>query len=131
MAILILVSATGFSVHAHTCAGELQDFAFYTKAKSCPMEVQLKPSCHAAGHAETLQKEPCCENHAYRLDQHDLSTEQTSFKIFKPEIKLVALACSFVLPLLQAKTADKVIPEVYQHPPIVRDIPVLVQSFLL
>lgn len=132
MAILILVSATGLSVHAHTCAGELHDFAFYGTAEKCPMEaVPVKPSCHAAMEKTDKTGEPCCENHAYQLEQHENSPELTSVKIFKPEMKLVALAYSFVLPLLQEKIADGIIPEVYQLPPIVRDIPVFVQSFLL
>ena len=131
MAVLILVSATGFSVHAHTCAGELHDFAFYGKAEKCLMDVPVKPSCHSAAHDETIKTEPCCKNHAYQLEQHEESVEISALKIFQPEMKLVALACSFVLPLLQGKTTDEIVHEVYQYPPLARDIPVLVQSFLL
>lgn len=131
MAILILVSATGFSVYAHTCAGELHDVAFYAKADSCPMEVKVRSSCHVEEHLLTEQEEPCCKNHAYQLEQHDETVEQASVKILKPELKLVAFAYAFVLPLLQEKSADVVIPEIYQLPPLARDIPVFVQSFLL
>ena len=131
MAILILVSTTGLSVHAHSCAGELQDFSFYHKAEGCAMERQIKPSCHVIGHEQSVQAEPCCENNAYQLEQHEETVEQASLKSFKPELKLVALAYSLVLPLLQDPTVNEIIPEVYQLPPIARDIPVFVQSFLL
>ena len=132
MAILILVSATGFSVHAHTCAGELQDFAFYAEADNCPMEVKVvKPSCHSEAHKFTIQEEPCCQNHSYQLEQHKETVEQASVKVLKPELQLIALAYTFVLPLLQENSTDIVIPEAYQYPPVARDIPVFVQSFLL
>ena len=131
MAILILVSTTGLSVHAHSCAGELQDFSFYQKTEGCAMERQLKPSCHSMEHAVSVQAEPCCQNHAYQLEQHEETVELAAVKIIKPEMKLVALAYALVLPLLQDPAVNEIIPEVYQLPPIARDIPVFVQSFLL
>jgi hypothetical protein len=74
---------------------------------------------------------PCCENHSYELEQHDETVELFSVKILKPELKLVALAYTFILPLLQEATADNLIPDLYRQPPIARDIPVPVQFFLL
>ncbi len=131
MALLILVSTTGFSVHAHSCAGELQDFSFYEKAEGCSMERQVKAACHATEHTATVQAEPCCENHAFQLEQHEETVELASVKIFKPELKLVAFAWSLVLPLLQENTSGSIIPEAYGSPPIARDIFIFVQSFLL
>lgn len=128
----MLFTATGFSVQAHSCGGEWQDVAFYSQAEECPMKAQLPPSCHSkqqSGGDET--KMPCCENHSYQLEQHDETLEQTVVKVAKPELRLISLAYAFVLPLLQETPADNVIPEAYQHPPIARDIPVFVQSFLL
>lgn len=132
MAILILVTATGFTLHAHICAGVLQDVAFFEKSDACPMQAQLKPSCHATMQAGAdAETEPCCQDHAYQLEQHDETVELSSVKNLKPELKLVALAYTFILPLVQENTAVAAIPEGYQHPPIARDIPILVQSFLL
>ena len=93
------------------------------------MKAELPPSCHAI--AQEADGEPCCENHSYVLEQHDETVELSAVKILKPELKLIALAYTFILPLLQEAPAEGVIPESYQLPPIARDIPVLVQSFLL
>jgi hypothetical protein len=129
LAILMLFTATGFSVYAHSCAGELQDFAVFEQPDACPMKAQPVPSCHAV--AQEADAGPCCENHSYVLERHDETVELSAVKVLKPELKLVALAYTFVLPLLQEATADNLVPDLYQQPPIARDIPVLVQSFLL
>lgn len=129
LAILMLFTATGFSVHAHSCAGELQGFAVFEQPDACPMKAQAEPICHAV--AQEADGGPCCENHSYQLEQHDETVELTSVKVLKPELRLLALAYTFVLPLLQEASADNLIPELYQHPSLTRDIPVLVQSFLL
>nr|WP_017730678.1 hypothetical protein [Nafulsella turpanensis] len=127
----MLFTAAGFSVQAHLCAGEWQDFAFYSQAEECPMKAQLLPSCHSSEQAAEEPAMPCCENHSYQLEQHDETVGQAAVKIAKPELKLIALAYTFILPLLEEAPPAEVIPEVYQQPPIARDIPVFVQSFLL
>ena len=129
----MLFTATGFSMQAHSCGGEWQDVAFYSQAEECPVKDQLSPSCQSkqqAGEDEATM--PCCENHNYQLEQHDETLGRAAVKVAKPELKLIVLAnYAFVLPLLQESPAPNVIPEAYQHPPIARDIPVFVQSFLL
>lgn len=130
LAILMLFTATGVSVHAHSCAGELQDFAVFEQPEACPMIAQVEPSCHAVAQ-DADAAVACCENHSYQLEQHDETVAYTSVKVLKPEIKLMVLAYTFVLPLLQEASADNLITDLYQHPPIVCDIPVLLQSFLL
>lgn len=129
LAILMLFTAAGFSVHAHSCAGELQGLAVFQQPDACPMEAQPEPSCHAL--VQEADAGPCCENHSYQLEQHDETLELASLKVLKPELQLIALAYTFVLPLLQQASVDNLISDLYQHPPITRDIPVFVQSFLL
>ena len=130
LALLMLFTATGLSVHAHSCAGELQGFGFFEQPDACAMKAAAPPACHQLQEAEDVLQ-LCCENHSYALEQHDETVELSSVKVLKPELKLMALAYTFVLPLLQEAPAEGVIPETYQHPPIARDIPVFVQSFLL
>ncbi len=117
LALLMLFTATGFSVHAHSCAGELQDFAIFGQPDACAMQEQTPPpSCHSKQQVEE-ERQPCCENHSYQLEQHDETVEHAAVKILKPEFKVLALAYTFILPLLQEAAADNLIPDLYQHPP--------------
>ncbi|SKC43418.1 HYC_CC_PP family protein [Ohtaekwangia koreensis] len=53
LALLTLFSASSFTIGIHLCQGKVQNYAFFTKAKSCEREMKMPP-CHKA--------KPCCED---------------------------------------------------------------------
>lgn len=55
LAMLVLFSATRFSVGLHYCSGDLQHIAFFDKAPACDKEENLPP-CHQQ------QPKSCCED---------------------------------------------------------------------
>ena len=55
LALLVLVSTTSFMMGMHSCMGEVQNIAFFSKADGCREELSLPP-CHRHTTA------PCCDD---------------------------------------------------------------------
>lgn len=135
LTLLVLVSSTGFAVGKHLCAGELRSISLYGLAKACPMEQpkQETPPCHDTAHEETPQKDNnCCEDETLLIDALEHTTNaKAAIHNHVPDLKFVA-AFSLTLAHLLASEATPVTSYIpYSPPPLARDIPVLVQSFLL
>ena len=140
MAFLMLVSSTGFSIDLHYCQGNLKSFSFLGTAKSCHDIAQskhcskMKKSCHAPKTAlETdgeCQKD-CCSNKKIEVSPDDENQKIQIENFSLKQIKFVtAFVKAFVLP--QTDLSQIIVPHLKYKPPLLnRDIPILVQSFLL
>ncbi|WP_242916481.1 HYC_CC_PP family protein [Pontibacter liquoris] len=132
LALLLLVSSTGLSVGMHFCGGKIQDFSFFGKAESCPMEKkqQTLPACHQPP-KQTVKADSCCQNHTFVVQRLDAGTD-TKINLHKIlDLKFVAAFQAVILQLFAPEAALKPTYALYASPPLARDIPVLVQSFLL
>ena len=130
---LVLVSSTGISVGMHLCGGELQDLAFFGSEADCPMEQQktAQPACHnvpASDHAT----DNCCDDHTLVFAHAD-ATPDTKIQLLTKalDLKFVAAFQAVILQLFAPEAALKPAYALYTSPPLARDIPVLVQAFLL
>lgn len=137
MALLILVSTTGFSISQHFCMGELSDLALIGKLEPCEMamEKEALPPCHTGDksgrHADSFTKEPCCKDHSATVTGQELPTVLKKSDNLLPSVKfLAAFTNSFVYGQTTVRT--KLLPYTVYRPPLIeRDIPVLIQSFLI
>lgn len=133
LALLVLVSSTGFSVGMHFCAGEIRDLSFYGEASECLMEQKREalPPCHASV-KETAPQGSCCEDHQLVVERLDIATNTKALALSKTlDLKFIAAVKVVILRLFAAQEGVKPAYALYTSPPIARDIPVLVQSFLI
>ncbi|MEJ8804089.1 HYC_CC_PP family protein [Pontibacter sp. H249] len=132
LALLVLVSSTGISVGMHLCAGEIRDLNLYGQADECPME-QMKeklPPCHAP--EEEPKERSCCEDHQLTIERLDITTDTKALTPTKTlDLKFIAAVKVVILQLFAPQEELKPAYALYTSPPIARDIPVLVQSFLI
>lgn len=132
LTLLVLVTSTGLSVGLHFCAGDIRDLSFFGKAAECPMEQQKDelPACHKP--ARQQDKNDCCNDHQFVLKGLDATSDSKAIQLTKlPDYQFLAIVHAVVLQLYFPEVTLKPAHALYTSPPVVRDIPVLVQSFLL
>ena len=136
LTLAVVVSSTGLTVGMHLCAGEINGFTLFGQAQHCPMEQQQQklPACHHKnGEANPLEKSiaGCCEDQTLSVDKVDFLTSSGKALAASPDVSFVAVVAvvwSYLLGLPQpafTPVSD------YSPPTLARNIPVLVQSFLL
>ncbi len=136
MVTLMLVSSVGLNIDMHYCKGELKTFNLFGKAKNCHEiamngHCKAKKSCHApVQKAESDCKKDCCNNKTvYAEFDADLIPPILQTTPHHP--------LSFIIPQPIYLTSLSVDLHTFTHfqnyrpPPLIKDIPVLIQSFLL
>ncbi|MFD2247753.1 HYC_CC_PP family protein [Pontibacter ruber] len=128
---VVLVSSTGMVVGMHICGGELQDLTFFGTKADCPMEQQKEklPACHKV---PAKDKADCCDDHTLVFEHADATSDSKALLLTKAlDHKFVAAFKVVILQLFAPEEAVESTYASYSPPSIARDIPVLVQSFLL
>jgi len=121
----------GFTVSTHFCGGHAVESALaigQTNVDCGMMDMVQKPVHHEDGKT-TVDKIPCCSNEysEYNIED-DYSATATSIDI--NSTFLFAFIYSYLSPILVEN--DIIRPHIcYDSPPLLRDIPVLNQSFLI
>ena len=138
MALLMLLSSTGFSMDAHYCQGQLKGVSFLGKAKSCH-DIQATPSCHktkkTCQHKEENlsqeEKDNCCSNESIVVEKSDV--DATSPQIASAsDIQLDFVAAFVAVYVFNYHVEANVQPFFQYKPPIPdRDIQILYQTFLI
>mgnify|MGYP005749688397 FL=1 len=132
LTLLVLVSSTGMAVGMHICGGELRDVTFFGVEAECPMEKEKQklPPCHAA--KQETDDKSCCEDHQVIVERLDIAVKHKEFSINKlQDIKFIAAVKAVILQWFAPEADLKPAYALYESPPLARDIPVLVQAFLL
>jgi hypothetical protein len=132
LTLLVLVSSTGMAVGLHICGGELRDITFFGAEADCPMEKQKEelPPCHAP--KQDADQDNCCENHQVIAERPDVAAKHKVLSLSKlQDIKLLAAVKAVVFHFFAPEVDLKPAYALYESPPLARDIPVLVQSFLI
>ena len=135
LTLLVLVSSTGMAVGMHICGGVLRDITFFGAEADCPMEQEQQkkvPPCHATEEQQSADDEDCCQNHEVLVERSDATSEHDTITLSKSlDIKFIAAVKAVILQLFAPEADIKPTYALYESPPLARDIPVLVQSFLL
>ncbi|WP_276497206.1 HYC_CC_PP family protein [Pontibacter litorisediminis] len=134
LTLLVLVSSTGMAVGMHICGGELRDVTFFGAEADCPMDmekpVEKAPACHTPP-TDTDDK-ACCADHQVKVERLDVAAKDKPLSLSKlQDIKLIATVKAVILQWFAPEADLKPTYALYESPPLARDIPVLVQSFLL
>ncbi|AKD03956.1 hypothetical protein POKO110462_18025 [Pontibacter korlensis] len=131
LTLLVLVSSTGMAVGMHICGGELRDVTFFGAEAECPMEKPKEeiPPCHAP---DQEADENCCQDHQVKVERLDVAAKDKPVSLNKlQDIKFIAAVKVLVLQWFAPEVELKPAYALYESPPLARDIPVLVQSFLI
>jgi hypothetical protein len=135
LALNILLSSSGIMVFEHLCQMRGKKIALFVQPKSC---CQKRVSCCAKAEVtntqESLSRIPCCSDKSSFLKT---DTQPTLQKV----LALSLVADAFILPPslnFALEFSRDILPHnqkilrfyLYKPPPRMRDIPVLVQSFL-
>ncbi len=136
LAMLLLLTSSGLTLDMHLCQGNLKSINLFGKAKSC-VELAQKKQCHKATKSCHQQvdsekkscKKGCCENQSTSIKlSTDLVEAQTPF-FSVHDLQFVAV---FVYAFeLSNYTISTHLSKKYKPPLLNRDIPVLIQSFLI
>ena len=120
-----------FTINMHLCMGRVMAIALFEKADPCMMEMPAEVPDHATKNCtpHEIRAKSCCEDTSVVVEaQKELS--QTS-SIALPEHPFVAVLSAVVLFHFSNEPALVSHFTYYSPPPIERDIPVLVQAFLI
>jgi len=135
---LMLFTSVGFSIDMHFCQGDIKSFSLIGKAKNCHEQAERSTLCKhhqikmvQSDACDKKENKDCCENRTINLDSKQEQQIQTvDFSLTKPFKQfLTAYIYTFYQDNLNQK--QNVFFTHYRPPLISRDIPILVQSFLL
>ena len=139
MALLMFISSAGFSMDMHFCGGKLKTFSLLGKAKTCQdmADSKLQQSCvHKSNLAkqeknESIHKKACCAHKTLHCQSSEIGEiGKTEFTLSQSlQLFLKAYTITFISKSTFAKSAPSF--NKYRPPLILKDIPVLIQSFLL
>lgn len=128
LALLVLVSSSSFMVNMHFCGGHVQSISLINEAAHCPMEVQLPP-CHKE---MVVKKSGCCEDKHVAFEGKDFNTKIQDFSLLNWQAINWVATLPVIMEVIQVNEAITFSNHISYKPPIAeRDIPVLVQSFLI
>jgi hypothetical protein len=121
LALGILLASSGFSVSLHLCCGQVQSISVYAVADNCG-EMDMP--------ANRVEPGACCQDLHYQ-SQSDDHPATKSFVVEKTFAMDGAFPAAMAFVPNSIPRAPNVIGAEYSPPLIARDIPVLVQSFLI
>ncbi len=128
MALLVLLSTMSFSVDIHYCGDHLVDFSLSEKVDTCMMKAEISKSSSACAVMDMGMG--CCSDVEIVIEGQDdlkISFDQLTF-----EQQLFATSFVYTYIQLFEEFDENVVPfKHYSPPPLIRDIQVQDQSFLI
>ena len=119
LALLLLLSTSGVTLHKHYCMGRLKNIAVFQEAKSCITKMGMERAMD------------CCEDVEEELKVTDLNKVSFAFSL-TPQLHLLAAFTYVFIDWDLFSNVSLHFPYVNYKPPLIDpDITVLVQSFLL
>ncbi len=127
-ALLILMSTVGFTFTAHQCGGKVHNKSLSIGANvlSCGMEIKALDLCNPTSE---VFDDDCCQNVSQEFKITDQFQPATADLEFNMAIVIAFLDTYISLVSNEKNECDKYLN--YQPPLPDRDIPVLIQSFLI
>lgn len=118
MALLVLASTVSWTVDKHICMGRVMDISLFSHADGCGMDMDMD------------METSCCDDESFTVQgQDDLKISFENFDLDQ-QVFLV----SFVQTYFQLFEIDSEEPSTfseYNPPPLIRDVQVLDQIFLI
>ncbi|ASV29553.1 HYC_CC_PP family protein [Maribacter cobaltidurans] len=128
MALLVLFTTTSFSVDMHYCGDHLIDFSLSGDVERCMMQPQISHETSSCPMME--MKMDCCSDVELAVTGHDdlqISFYQLSFD---KQLFITSFVYTYSC-LFENRHQEKVHFKDYSPPPLIRDVQVLDQTFLI
>ena len=133
LAFLVLLSSSGLVINYHYCGVELKDSSFFVEAEACNHETPVMPSCpfhQQVQKSHKPAKKGCCGEEVQFL-KLEIPQQAQSFDF-------QAVKTFLLTGMLPSKLdAEAIIPDtrqnyysIYNPPPLLCDVPVMLQTFL-
>lgn len=131
LSMLVLFGSTSFSVSMHFCMEQMESIAFFNDAKECEMMAQTPPCTGEDDHRQGSHEgmDGCCEDRINLVEGQDELKEAGSVSM--PNLQFFAVLYTIAFYSLTSPLLEDYSYKTYLPPIIERDIPVLVQSFLI
>ncbi|WP_297794159.1 hypothetical protein [uncultured Eudoraea sp.] len=128
MALMVLFSTLSFTVDMHYCGDLLVDYSFFEAAEGCAMEANQSQMDHDNSFMEMSMD--CCTDLEIVMEGQDdlkISIDQLTFE---QQIFVTAFFYSYIN-LFKGVDKDTNSFNEYSPPPLIRDIQILDQTFLI
>ena len=116
MALLVLASTVSWTVDKHICMGRVMDIFLFSHADDCGMDMDMEKSC--------------CDDESFTVQgQDDLKISFENFDLDQ-QIFLVSFVQTY-FHLFEIDSEEPSTFSEYNPPPLIRDVQVLDQTFLI
>ena len=128
MALIVLFSTMSFSVDMHYCGDHLVDFSIFDSVDTCIMKAEMSKS---SSECSVMEMEmDCCTNVEVVLEGHDdlkISFDQLTFD---QQVFVASFIYAYITKF-EGLDENIVTFKEYSPPPLIRDIQILDQTFLI
>ncbi|MGH1386707.1 HYC_CC_PP family protein [Kordia sp.] len=124
LAVLVLCSTFSFTINEHICGGVKVSYAIGIDAENCGMEVATNVSDET-----TMQQASCCDDVTTLIQGQDELPSQQDVK-FTTQTFIKAFVYSYIF-VLPSRDQEKAVYKPYVPPPLIRDIQLLDETFLI
>jgi len=134
LSLWMLLSTSGLILNKHFCRNELQKFSLFVEAEDCHRadSSDLCPLHHTASHdnPDHEKENDCCENQTDLFKLDEVKTSETWNVYDGAKLKLLAIALVSIKYYLPSSISFPSFLH-YKPPPLVCNLPVRLQTFLL
>tara|TARA_Y100001934_G_scaffold29365_1_gene32195 strand:+ start:196 stop:612 length:417 start_codon:yes stop_codon:yes gene_type:complete len=126
MALLVLFSTFSFTLASHYCGDVLVDSSLFGKVETCGMEVQKTSTSSNCD----ITKKNCCSDEQILVEGQD-TLKITFDKLEKEQqIFVASFVYSYINLFTSSESKDFAFKD-YSPPPLIRDVQILDQTFLI
>jgi len=128
MALIVLLSTMSFTVDMHYCGDNLVDFSLYDKVDTCMMKAEITKTSNSC---EVMEMEmDCCTDIEVVVEGQDdlkISFDQLTFD---QQLFIASFVHSYIN-LFEGLEENSIPYRDYSPPPLIRDVQILDQTFLI
>ncbi|MDB4291830.1 hypothetical protein N9954_00365 [Maribacter sp.] len=130
MALIVLLSTMSFSVDMHYCGDHLVDFSMYDKVDTCMMKAEKSKDSSSCEIMEMEIETNCCSDIEVTIEGQDDLKISFDNLTFEQQQFVFSFTYSFIN--LYKEADENIVPfRDYVPPPLLRDVQILDQTFLI
>lgn len=130
MALMVLLSTMSFSVDMHYCGGHLVDFSMFDKVDSCMMKAVKSKDFNSCKMMGMESEASCCSDVEVTIEGQDDLKIPLDNLTFEQQQFVLSFTYSFIN-LYKEANENIVLYKDYVPPPLLRDVQILDQTFLI
>ena len=130
MALIVLLSTMSFSVDMHYCGDHLVDFSMFDKVDTCMMKAEMSKDSNSCEVMKMETESSCCSDIEVTIEGQDDLKISFDNLTFEQQQFVYSFAYSF-LNLFDAVDENITPFRDYVPPPLLRDVQILDQTFLI